>query len=124
MTNCSDMITVIVPSTPKRKPATHPVGPITPMTPEKTPTTLVRSSSRALKRTRNEENDPFSSSGTTLLPLTPERTPKRRRHTEYGPASGPVHEPAGVLDTPRRHRTRSRVSGFASDESDLSEGLA
>lgn len=118
--------TTATPSTPKRKSTINIL-----MTPEKTP---LRSATQALKRNRNddEENDPFNSSaGSIALPPTPEQTPKkRRRHTDYGPASSimksvttkPVQEPVGVSQ--RRYRTRSRVSGFDSDESDLSEGLA
>ncbi|KAH8086847.1 DHS-like NAD/FAD-binding domain-containing protein [Filobasidium floriforme] len=117
--------TTATPSTPKRKSTINIL-----MTPEKTP---LRSATRALKRTRNddEENDPFNSSaGSIALPPTPEQTPKkRRRHTDYGPAkcvaksvTASVQEPVGVSQ--RRYRTRSRVSGFDSEESDLSEGLA
>lgn len=113
------------PSTPERKSTINILT-----TPEKTP---LRSATRALKRIRNddEENDPFNSSaGSIALPPTPEQTPKkRRRHTDYGPARSimksvttkPVQEPLGISQ--RRYRTRSRVSGFDSDESELSEGL-
>lgn len=130
--NHPEMITVVAPSTPKGK--SHQVNLIglAPPTPMKTPQKATASSfnrsasSRTLKRTRDEENDPFSSSGATiLLPPSPERTPKRRRrHTDYGPVMGAGCGSEDLPSTPRRYKTRSKVSGFGSDDSDLSEGLA